>query len=215
MKSEDWIGHRQGRLTIIGFEGLKHFAGGGKAARFTFRCDCGNTFFAQKSNIIGKRNDCGCSRVISGRTAPPGATNNPIYKVWWHMIDRCENGRNKSFKDYGSRGIKVASRWKTGDGAKTGFECFLEDMGPRSPRLTIERVKGDGHYEPGNCVWLPKADQSKNRRGVRLVRIGDRVKTIPDWCLETGIDYWTAIRRVARGWPPDKAVTHPIRKKVA
>lgn len=216
MKSEDWIGHKQGRLTIEAFEGLRRFGEGGKAAYFTFRCECGASFSAQKSNVIGKvRTDCGCSNPVRDRTAPPGATNDPLHKVWWHMIDRCENEHNSSFKDYGARGIRVASRWKTGADGKTGFECFLADMGPRPPKMTVERVQRDRHYEPGNCVWLSKGDQSKNRRGVRLVRIGDRVKTIPDWCLETGIDYWTAIRRVSRGWPPDKAVTYPVRNKAA
>lgn len=215
MQNSQWIGHRNGQLTIIEYKGLRKFEGGGKASMFLFRCDCGREFEAQKSNIIGRRTDCGCSKPDLGRSAPAGATKDPLHKVWAHMIDRCENPRNKSFKDYGARGIKVHQRWKTGADGKTGFECFLADMGPRKPGMTIERVQGDRDYEPGNCTWLPKGDQSKNRRGVRLVRIGDKVKTIPDWCLETGIDYWTAIHRVRRGWPPDKAVTHPIRKKVA
>jgi len=214
MKSEDWIGRKSGALTIVEFDGLRS-SGRGKAAYFRFRCDCGKEFTAQKSNIWGKKIDCGHSKPAKDYSAPDGATSDPVHKVWWHMIDRCENSRNSSFKNYGARGIRVCRRWKTGDGIKTGYECFLSDMGPRQRGMTIERVQRDGNYEPGNCVWLPKGDQSKNRRGVRLVRIGDQVKTIPDWCAITGIDYWTAIRRVARGWPPDKAVTEPIRKRVA
>lgn len=211
MKSEDWIGFRQGRLTIESFEGIEKF-GRGRACYFRFRCDCGNSFVSQKSNVVGRgRVDCGCTKPDLGRTFPPGASSHPLRKVWWHMIDRCENPKNRSYRDYGARGIAVVERWKTGAGGLTGFECFMADMGPRPQGMTIERVKGSGNYEPGNCVWLPKSDQSKNRRNVRLVRIGDRVKTIPDWCLETGVDYWTAIRRVARGWPPDKAVTTPPR----
>lgn len=212
MKSEDWVGHRHDRLQIVAFTGIREF-GKGRSAYFRFRCDCGNEFIAQKSNVLGRRSDCGCSKPPSDRTAPPNASKHPLHKVWWHMVDRCENANNSSYKNYGARGIKVSQRWKTGSEGKTGFECFLADMGQRQPGMTIERVRRDGDYEPGNCVWLPKSDQSKNRRGVSLVRIGDRVQTIPDWCKETGIDYWTAIRRVSRGWPPDKAVTFPIRKK--
>lgn len=214
MKSEQWVGHREGHLTIIRFDGIRSFQSG-RATCFTFRCDCGNEFTAQKSNIVGKRTDCGCIKPKLNRTAQPGATANPAHKVWWHMIDRCENPRNKSYSDYGGRGIKVCARWMTGAGAMAGFECFLADMGPRPTGLTIERVQGAVGYEPGNCVWLKKGDQSKNRRGVRLIRIGDRVTTIPDWCAETGVYYWTAIRRISRGWPPDKAVTQLVAKKVA
>lgn len=210
MKSEEWIGRRHERLEIVEFDGIRKF-GKGRSAYFLFRCDCGNEFVAQKSNVFGKRSDCGCSKPISDRLAPAKASQHPVHKVWWHMIDRCENRNNRSYKDYGARGIKVAQRWKTGTNTLTGFECFLSDMGERPAGMTIERVSRDGNYEPGNCVWLPKGDQSKNRRNVRLVRIGDRVQTIPDWCKETGIDYWTAIRRVSRGWPPDRAVTQPVR----
>ena len=209
MKSEDWIGHRTGRLTIEAFEGLTSF-GRGKAAYFRFRCDCGNSFVAQKSNILGKREDCGCSKPVL-YTAPPGSWVHPLHKTWWAMIDRCQNPNNKSFRDYGARGIAVCDRWKFGADGLTGFACFLADMGPRPAGFTIERVQGDRDYEPGNCVWIAKGDQSKNRRTVRLVRINGQVKTVPDWCAEYGLNYWTAIRRISRGWPPDKAITTPIR----
>lgn len=207
MKSADWIGFRQGQLTVVSFDGLDKFSRG-RAARFTFRCDCGREFSAQKSNVIGRgKNDCGHSIKKHG-TAPRGATSDPLHKVWWHMIDRCVNPNNKSFPDYGGRGIKVCDRWRHGDGAATGFESFLADMGDRpAGRFTIERVQGDKDYAPGNCMWLPKGDQSKNRRGVKLIRIGTRAMTIPDWCKETGISYWTAVRRISRGWSPDRAVT--------
>jgi hypothetical protein len=127
------------------------------------------------------------------------------------MLDRCSNPKNKSFKDYGGRGIAVCKRWKVGAGGASGFECFVTDMGPRPDGWTIERVQGNLGYEPGNCVWLAKSDQSKNRRGVRLVRIQGRTQTIPEWCAENGISYWSAMMRIRRGWPPDKAVSKPIR----
>jgi hypothetical protein len=209
MKSEDWVGHRTGRLTIEAFEGIKTF-GRGRACYFRFRCDCGNSFVAQKSNILGKREDCGCSKPVA-YTSPPGSWAHPLHKTWWAMMDRCENPKNKSFKDYGARGISVCTRWKFGADGLTGFECFLADMGPRPDGFTIERVMGHLNYEPGNCVWIAKGDQSKNRRTVRLVRINEQVKTIPDWCADYKLNYWTAIRRIARGWPPDKAITTPIR----
>lgn len=216
MRSEDWVGHRSGRLTIVSFEGLTAF-GRGKAAYFRFRCDCGTEFVAQKSNVIGKSNrtDCGCSRRKPEGTAPAGATRNPLHKVWRGMLDRCSNQKNKSFKDYGARGITVCDRWKSGADGLTGFECFCRDMGERPHRLTIERVKVNGNYEPGNCVWLAKGDQSKNRGNVRLIRIGSELKTIPEWCGQSGVSYWTAYRRIKNGWPPDMAVSTPVASRSA
>src|SRR3990167_6558852 len=98
MKSEDWIGFRQGALTIVGFDGLRRFEHGGKAAMFRFRCDCGVEFAAQKSNIVSRRRlDCGHSRAKKW-TMPVGSWKHPLHKVWMHMMDRCGNPKNKSFK---------------------------------------------------------------------------------------------------------------------
>lgn len=212
MKSENWIGRRIGRLTIVEFQGIRAFQSGGRSAYFRFRCDCGNEFSAQKSNVISKRSDCGCSKSAPVRTMPSGSWAHPLYKTWVHMIDRCCNPSNKSFKDYGQRGIRVAERWTVGTGSVTGFECFCLDMGDRPTGFTIERVDGNRGYEPSNCMWIAKGEQSKNRRGVKLIRLHGVSHTIPEWCAIHGISYWTAIRRISRGWSPDRAVTSQPRQ---
>lgn len=204
--SESWVGFRHGMLTVVAFEGIAQF-NKGKACVFRFRCDCGNEFTAQKSNVIRKRQDCGCQRPEPTRTQPPGAWSHPLCKTWQHIFERCDNPKNKSFKDYGARGIKICDRWRYGDGALTGFECFLADMGPRPDGFTIERDDFNGDYEPGNCRWISKPDQGKNARGVRLLTINGVTKTIPDWCEETGVKYFTAHRRIKRGMDPELAVT--------
>ena len=75
------------------------------------------------------------------------------------MIQRCTNPLNKSFKNYGGRGITVCGRWLA------GFEFFLSDMGLRpGPNLSIERLDNNRGYEPSNCVWATASQQAKNRR---------------------------------------------------
>lgn len=203
--SESWIGYRQGRLIIESFEGIRQF-GKGRSAYFSFRCDCGKSIISQKSNVIGKRFDCGCStRMVY--TAPDGASKDPVFKVFRGMHDRCRNPNNKSYLDYGGRGIAVCERWTTGCGGKTGFECFKEDMGPRPTGFTIERDDFNGSYEPKNCQWISKSDQGKNARGVRLVTIDGITKTVPDWCLISGVKYFTANSRIKNGWNPIDAIT--------
>jgi hypothetical protein len=72
------------------------------------------------------------------------------------MRKRCSNPNDARFKHYGGRGIRVCERWDS-------FERFFADMGPRPPGYSIERINNDGNYEPGNCKWLPKTEQAKNR----------------------------------------------------
>src|SRR5580692_9472058 len=81
------------------------------------------------------------------------------------MHTRCSNPKQASYKDYGGRGIAICDRWSRGDGERTGFECFLADMGPKpSPAHTLDRRENDGNYEPRNCRWATRSEQMLNRR---------------------------------------------------
>lgn len=74
------------------------------------------------------------------------------------MLARCNNPKEKAYRFYGARGISVCERWNV-------FENFLADMGERVNKdLTIDRINPFGNYEPSNCRWATKQEQSRNRR---------------------------------------------------
>jgi hypothetical protein len=75
------------------------------------------------------------------------------------MKSRCLNQNHRSFPDYGGRGIAVCERWRR------SFANFLADVGPRpSARHSIERIRNDENYQPGNVRWAIPVEQQNNRR---------------------------------------------------
>lgn len=89
-----------------------------------------------------------------------GRSGTPTWQSWNSMRRRCGDPKRWNFKYYGGRGIKVCERWQK-------FENFLADMGERPAGSTLDRIDNERDYEPSNCRWLPRSQQSANRRPFR------------------------------------------------
>lgn len=83
------------------------------------------------------------------------------------MLSRCYNEGNDNYSRYGAKGIRVCDRWRgeLQPGAKYrsgGFAAFLEDMGEcPGPTDQLHRTDPAGNYEPGNCVWITRAEHTR------------------------------------------------------
>lgn len=91
-----------------------------------------------------------------------GASKVParVYSVWWAMIRKCHYSEPGSiaYHYYRSRGITVCERWRN------SIQAFYEDMGDRPLDTTIDRIDGNGNYEPSNCRWASKTEQRLNQK---------------------------------------------------
>jgi hypothetical protein len=98
------------------------------------------------------------------------------------MLDRCYNPDVSNYYLYGARGINVCPEWRGIDGMRN-FTVYIErELGPRPPRATLDRVKVNGNYEPGNVRWASPEVQAANQRNREFSQQDVRV-----WALETGL----------------------------
>lgn len=161
-------GQRFGRLVTLRRAPDKVLSSGRVLPAWICQCDCGNettvlAMFLPK----GHTQSCGCLKVeTAGRSARThGATGTPEFRIWSVMIQRCHKVYSKVFEYYGGRGIGVCDRWRYGEDGKSGFECFIADIGYRpDPSLWIDRINNDGNYEPGNVRWATPSEQARNQR---------------------------------------------------
>lgn len=177
-----------------------------------FRCDCGTEKLINKNNVIKKvcpTRSCGClaREMARARQLRHGKDGTRIYRIWGGMRRRCYEVTNKSYDDYGARGIRVCDRWQL-------FENFYEDMGePPTIRHSLGRIDNNGHYEPKNCRWETGKQQQRNTRSNRFVTWKGKTKTIMEWSEVLGINAPVLYYRISRGWSPRHAFTLIPHKK--
>lgn len=179
------IGKTFNRLVVIGYAGYK----GHHHAYVECRCVCGVVKIVGADHLrIGRIASCGClrldhpNRTVHGHASSSSA-NKSAYQSWKSMSKRCNNPNDSRYKHYGGRGIKVCERWR----GKNGFVNFLEDMGESESGMSLERIDNNVDYCPSNCKWIPRADQSKNRRHNWKVVVGKEVITAREATRRLGV----------------------------
>lgn len=126
--------------------------------------------------------------------------------TWRHILQRCNNPKDRQYHNYGGRGIKCL--WKS-------FEKFRDDMYDSYLRhkkrhgyfnTTIDRVDNDGPYSKENCRWATRAQQGLNRSTTIFVTIDGVTKCLNHWAKVIGISQSVMNSRIKRGWSPEEAV---------
>lgn len=128
----------------------------------------------------------------------------PAYYVWASMKRRCLNPNNKSYKNYGGRGIKVCERWME-------YKNFLEDMGEPPRGYSLDRIDNNKGYSPDNCRWADIYTQRNNTRVNRMVTYKGKTLTTAQWAKIYSIPRKTIAYRLGRGWDLDKVFNTPVR----
>jgi hypothetical protein len=147
-----------GRLTVLGRAPSKT----AKNAMWRCRCECGNEAVVRGLRLLaGKARSCGCGarEARDARNFKHGEAKTRLHNIWNQMRQRCRDATKKRYQPWAANGVKVCAEWDD-------FTVFRDWAlaNDYADDLTIERMNPHGDYEPGNCTWIPKAEQPLNTR---------------------------------------------------
>ena len=148
------------------------------------------------------------ARMNSKNSAKHNDCKTKLYHSWSCMKARCNYPKDKSYKNYGGRGITVCDEWNN---SYVAFKEWAINNGYEEG-LTIDRIDVNGNYEPSNCRWVNTKRQENNRRNNRYITIDNETHTMTEWAEKYGIHWSVFQRRMSYGYDPLTALTKPVKK---
>lgn len=172
-------------------------------------CDCGKeTSVYYMSLVSGNARSCGCLRKEWLNPNKHGLKQHPLYDIWSEMKGRCLNPKNKSFKNYGGRGITVCERWRN------SFMDFYSDVIDKYQHgLQLDRTDNDGNYCPENFRFATKEVNENNKRNNVHFSYNGETKTLVEWANFLGVRPGALRNRRRKGWSDHDIISIPVGAK--
>lgn len=88
------------------------------------------------------------------------AGKHPLYNTWRNIKSRCLYKKNRYYKNYGGRGIKICDEWK--NKFMVFYNWSINNGWEES--LSIDRIDNNSGYYPYNCRFTTRIIQGRNQR---------------------------------------------------
>lgn len=91
--------------------------------------------------------------------------NRRLNGIYCHIKQRCNNKNDTAYMYYGGKGVNICEEWNSSYKLfkKWAIENGYED------ELTIDRIDSNGNYEPNNCRWITRAENTKRAHYGRVM----------------------------------------------
>lgn len=147
---------------------------------------------------------------VPARTPPPPVDPH-LRRLWARLVARCHDSRDKAYRLYGAKGIRVAPEWAD---AETFFAWAKATGWTRGSYLDL-KVRSQG-YRSSNCRWVTRPTviargQAAARGADVLIRAFGEAKTARAWALDPRckVSGKAVVARLARGMTASAAITTP------
>lgn len=146
---------------------------------------CGREFNMRKAHIGRAKN---CNHIgVNGTYTPTTADfvwdNQRLKKIFRGMKVRCYNKKDRSYRWYGAKGIKICEEWLANPKL---FENWALANG-YSNNLTIDRIDEDKDYSPENCRWITFEDNSRYKSTTTIITVDGESHTGSEWSKILGL----------------------------
>lgn len=139
--------------------------------KYCIQCNiCGKKFFKKLGDIKKAKK---CIHMHNSWK------NKRVGIIFTHMVGRCYNSKDKAYRWYGGKGIKVCDEWLQNP---KSFEDWALNNGYKN-NLTIDRKDSNKDYSPENCRWITFEDNSKYKSTTRVIEVDGIKRTGREWAI--------------------------------
>lgn len=110
------------------------------------------------------------------------------------MYKRCYEIHDINYKNYGARGIRICNEWLFD---RDKFVEWALSNGYKK-ELELDRINVNGNYEPNNCRFVTRLENSRNKRGTLKYQYYGQKITLKEIAELEGIKYKTLWQRMNR-----------------
>ena len=109
--------------------------------------------------------------------------NKKLKQVFHNMKGRCYNTKDKAYRFYGAKNIKICEEWLLNP---KSFELWALENGYEEG-LTIDRINPNDDYSPNNCRWIANEENVRYKSTTNYIDVNGIIKSGREWSKHLGL----------------------------